>query len=102
MSEFGAVALRDTLRRGFGFAGRLLLLEKPAVMVDAPAVFIICVLTVCALIVTGVDIDYEPSTSCTTVGGTISCSTDAQIVSVAAALRMQLPKGQYILSTATW
>lgn len=51
----------------------------------------------------GVDLDYEPGTpSCSNSGGTMRCSTDEESVSVAAALRMELPKGRYLLSTATW
>ncbi|KAF6265045.1 glycoside hydrolase superfamily [Scenedesmus sp. NREL 46B-D3] len=51
----------------------------------------------------GVDIDFELPTSCsTTAAGSVSCSTDSLHVSVASALRMALPAGQYILSTATW
>jgi hypothetical protein len=43
------------------------------------------------------------ATSCSTnAAGTVSCSTDTLHVSVASALRMALPAGQYILSTATW
>jgi hypothetical protein len=42
-------------------------------------------------------------TSCSTnAAGTLTCSTDTLHVSVASALRMALPVGQYILSTATW
>ena len=50
----------------------------------------------------GVDLDYEPAASCTSGGGTVSCATDAESVVVTAALRAALPKGQYILSTASW
>lgn len=49
------------------------------------------------------DLDYEPSNSNCVVGTTsVSCSTDAESVSVTAALRAALPKGQYLLSTASW
>lgn len=51
----------------------------------------------------GVDIDFElPSTCSTSAAGTVSCSTDTLLISVTSALRMALPVGQYILSTATW
>lgn len=51
----------------------------------------------------GVDLDYEPSNpACASAGGAVSCRTDAESVAVTAALRTALPKGQYLLSTASW
>jgi hypothetical protein len=51
----------------------------------------------------GVDIDYEPTNSNCVVGATsVSCTTDPESVSVTSALRAALPKGQYLLSTASW
>jgi hypothetical protein len=49
----------------------------------------------------GVDIDYEVQTSCTAAGGSITCTTDAEMVAVAAALRAAFPAGRNILATAT-
>ncbi|WIA15784.1 hypothetical protein OEZ85_002398 [Tetradesmus obliquus] len=49
----------------------------------------------------GVDIDYEVQTSCTAAAGKVSCTTDAEMVAVAAALRAAFPAGRYILATAT-
>lgn len=49
------------------------------------------------------DIDYEPTNSNCVVGATsVSCATDAESVAVTSALRAALPKGQYLLSTASW
>jgi hypothetical protein len=51
----------------------------------------------------GVDLDYEPSNpACTVVSGAVRCSTDTEIAQVTTALRTALPKGRYILSTASW
>jgi len=56
-------------------------------------------LHVCA----GVDLDYEPSNSNCVVKSTgVTCATDAESVAVTTALRNALPKGQYLLSTASW
>jgi hypothetical protein len=49
----------------------------------------------------GVDIDYEVQTSCTAAGGKVTCTTDAEMVAVATALRAAFPAGRYILATAT-
>ncbi len=51
----------------------------------------------------GVDLDYEPSSpDCTVVSGVVKCATDAEIAQVTTALRTALPKGKYLLSTASW
>jgi chitinase len=52
----------------------------------------------------GMDFDWEPVNSQCLVkpGGGVSCATDAEGVSVLAALRTALPKGQYLMSTASW
>jgi chitinase len=52
----------------------------------------------------GADVDWEPaSASCTGAGtGAVSCPTDAQAVAAVTALRAALPKGQAILSTASF
>lgn len=51
----------------------------------------------------GVDLDYEPgSPACKASAGGVSCATDSESVAVTTALRNALPKGQYILSTATF
>ena len=51
------------------------------------------------------DIDFEKDTTCTTASSPtdrISCSTDAELVGAATALRAAMPAGQYLLATATW
>lgn len=51
----------------------------------------------------GVDLDYEPTNSNCKVGATkVTCATDAESVTVTTTLRNALPKGQYLLSTASW
>eukprot|EP00775_Hariotina_reticulata_P002730 gene2730-3027_t len=50
----------------------------------------------------GVDLDYEPVAACQVSSGKVSCPTDAESVSVTTTLRNALPKGQYLLSTASW
>jgi chitinase len=52
----------------------------------------------------GMDFDWEPTNSNCVVkaGGGVSCATDAEGVSVLAALRAAMPKGQYLMSTASW
>lgn len=51
----------------------------------------------------GVDLDYEPTNSACVVGTTaVQCATDAQSVAVTAALRSALPRGSYLLSTASF
>jgi chitinase len=52
----------------------------------------------------GVDIDFEATgdTPCQIISGGVSCPTDALSVSIATKLRAALPKGQYLLSTATF
>ncbi|WIA42818.1 hypothetical protein OEZ86_008748 [Tetradesmus obliquus] len=52
----------------------------------------------------GMDFDWEPVNSNCVVkpGGGVSCATDAEGVSVLAALRAALPKRQYLMSTASW
>eukprot|EP00775_Hariotina_reticulata_P005809 gene5809-6049_t len=52
----------------------------------------------------GFDLDYEPlNPSCTTsAGGVLSCTTDAQSIAVATALRNAMPANQYLMSTASW
>jgi chitinase len=53
----------------------------------------------------GADIDYEPaSPNCQRLaGGTgVKCATDAESVEVSDKFRAAMPKGQYILSTASW
>ena len=45
----------------------------------------------------GVDIDYEPANpSCTVVGGTVSCPSDAEYVSVVKSMRAALPAPHWI------
>ena len=51
----------------------------------------------------GADLDWEPSTAaCTVSGSTVSCPTDAEAVAAVTTLRSALPKGQFILSTASF
>jgi chitinase len=51
----------------------------------------------------GADIDWEPSgPNCVASGGTISCPTDAEAITAATKMRQALPKGQYLLSTASF
>eukprot|EP00775_Hariotina_reticulata_P004001 gene4001-4251_t len=51
----------------------------------------------------GVDIDFEKATNCAPLAnGTVTCTTDAELVNAAKALRAAMPAGQYLLSTATW
>ncbi|KAI8475983.1 MAG: glycoside hydrolase superfamily [Monoraphidium minutum] len=51
----------------------------------------------------GADLDWEPSTAaCAATGGKVSCPTDAEGVAAVTALREKLPKGQYLLSTASF
>jgi chitinase len=54
----------------------------------------------------GMDFDWEPVNSDCLVNagqtGGVSCATDAEGVSVLSALRAALPKGQYLMSTASW
>jgi hypothetical protein len=51
----------------------------------------------------GADIDWEPSgPNCVASGGTVSCPTDTEAINVATKLRQALPKGQYLLSTASF
>ena len=52
----------------------------------------------------GADIDYEPaSPACQRLGGGgVRCATDAESVDVVAKFRAAMPKGRYILSTASW
>ena len=52
---------------------------------------------------TGADLDYEPTNSnCAVTSTGVTCATDAESVDVTAKLRAALPKGQYLLSTASW
>jgi chitinase len=52
----------------------------------------------------GADIDYEPSNpACQRLsGGGVKCATDAESVDVVTKFRAAMPKGSYILSTASW
>jgi hypothetical protein len=51
----------------------------------------------------GADLDWEPSApACTASGGRVSCPTDAEGVAAATKLRDALPKGQFLLSTASF
>jgi chitinase len=52
----------------------------------------------------GADIDYEPaSPNCQRLaGGGVKCATDAESVDVVTKFRAAMPKGSYILSTASW
>jgi chitinase len=52
----------------------------------------------------GADIDYEPSSpGCQRIaGGGVRCATDAESVDVVTKFRAAMPKGSYILSTASW
>ena len=50
----------------------------------------------------GVDLDFEPAGSCQVTGSGVACPTDALSVSVTSSLRAALPKGQYLLSTASF
>jgi chitinase len=50
----------------------------------------------------GVDLDYEPATpNCMSAGGTVSCPSDAEFVSVIKAMRAALPRPKW-LSIAAW
>jgi chitinase len=50
----------------------------------------------------GVDIDYEPANpSCSAPGGTVSCPSDAEYVSVVKSMRAALP-APYWISIAAW
>jgi chitinase len=50
----------------------------------------------------GVDIDYEPANpSCTAPGGTVTCPSDAEYVSVVKSMRAALPS-PYWISIAAW
>ncbi len=50
----------------------------------------------------GVDIDYEPANpSCTAPGGTVTCPSDAEYVSVVKSMRAALPSPHWI-SIAAW
>ncbi|MEP7123395.1 MAG: carbohydrate-binding protein [Byssovorax sp.] len=50
----------------------------------------------------GVDIDYEPANpACTNGGGTVSCPSDAEYVSVVKSMRAALPS-PYWISIAAW
>jgi hypothetical protein len=51
----------------------------------------------------GIDIDFEKASTCAPLAnGTVTCTTDAELVNAAKALRAAMPVGQYLLSTATW
>jgi len=51
----------------------------------------------------GVDLDWEPSSpNCAVSGGKATCPTDAEGISVVTALRTAFPKGQALLSTASF
>eukprot|EP00775_Hariotina_reticulata_P000203 gene203-397_t len=52
----------------------------------------------------GVDIDFEKETSCTASqsSGRVTCTTDAELVGAAEALRAVMPAKKYLMSTATW
>jgi len=51
----------------------------------------------------GVDLDYEPAAACTKSAGQAPiCPTDAESVDVTTKLRNAFPKGQYLLSTASF
>ncbi|GBF95961.1 chitinase [Raphidocelis subcapitata] len=51
----------------------------------------------------GADIDWEPSApNCVATGTSVSCPTDAESVNAVTKMRAAMPKGQYILSTASF
>jgi hypothetical protein len=50
----------------------------------------------------GVDLDYEPAAACQVSAGKVTCATDTESVEVTTQLRDAFPKGQYILSTASF
>lgn len=51
----------------------------------------------------GVDYDFEPNNpACAIIGGKVTCNSDADSVSALTKLRNAMPKGQYLLSTASW
>ena len=51
----------------------------------------------------GADLDWEPSApACTASGGKVSCPTDSEAINAATKLRAALPKGQALLSMASF